>query len=88
LGLFCAVELVKDRATKKPFNTMREKYEGKPLTVDLITKELMKQNVYVQGWVSHLILAPPLIITDEEIDLAVTALDGALKTTDGLTEMA
>jgi taurine--2-oxoglutarate transaminase len=88
LGLFCAVELVKDRATKKPFNTMREKYEGKPLTVDLVTKELMKQNVYVQGWVSHLILAPPLIITDEEIDLAVTALDGALKTTDGLTEMA
>src|ERR1700724_1557221 len=34
LGLFFAVELVKNRKTKRPFNTMRDKVEGKPLVVD------------------------------------------------------
>jgi hypothetical protein len=31
LGLFFAVELVKNRTTKEPFNTMLDKVEGKPL---------------------------------------------------------
>ena len=34
LGLFFAVDLVKNRATKEPFNTMRDKVDGKPLVVD------------------------------------------------------
>ena len=34
------------------------------------------------GWVSHLVIAPPLIITEEQIDEAVTALDAALDVAD------
>jgi len=30
LGLFFAVEIVKNRKTKQPFNTMLDKVEGKP----------------------------------------------------------
>ena len=36
LGLFFAVEIVKNRKTKQLFNTMRDKVEGKPLVVDQI----------------------------------------------------
>jgi len=32
IGLFWAVELVKDKQTKQPFNTMRDKVEGKRLS--------------------------------------------------------
>jgi taurine--2-oxoglutarate transaminase len=32
--LFFAVQIVKNRGTKQPFNTMRDKVEGKPLVPD------------------------------------------------------
>ena len=40
-GLFCAVELVKDRANKTPFNTQDEKLDGKPLVIDQVTAKMM-----------------------------------------------
>ena len=41
LGLFFGVELVKNRATKEPFNTMRDKVEGKPLVVNQIAAKMV-----------------------------------------------
>ena len=82
LGLFWAVELVKNQKTKKPFNTKADKVSGKPLLVDRIAAEMMKNGVFVQAWLSHFVIAPPLIITQEEIDLGVRALDEALKIAD------
>jgi taurine--2-oxoglutarate transaminase len=78
LGLFWAVDLTKDRATKAPFNTFKDKAENKPLVVDRIAAEMMKNGVYMQAWVNHFIIAPPLIITREEIDKGVDALDQAM----------
>ena len=75
LGLFFAVELVKNRTTKQPFNTMRDKVEGKPLVVDQIAAKMMAQGVSIQAWVSHFVIAPPLIVTKEELDLGIAALD-------------
>jgi taurine--2-oxoglutarate transaminase len=43
---------------------------------------MMKNGVFVQAWLSHFVIAPPLIITQEEIDLGVRALDEALKIAD------
>ena len=82
LGLFWAVELVKNRDTKELMNTREEKLAGKPLVVDQVAAEMMKKGVFVQSWISHFVLAPPLIITREEIDVAVSVLDAALKFTD------
>jgi len=82
LGLFWAVELVKNQKTKKPFNTKADKLSGKALVVDRIAAEMMKNGVFVQAWLSHFVIAPPLIITQEEIDLGVRALDEALKIAD------
>jgi taurine--2-oxoglutarate transaminase len=81
-GLFWAVELVKDRSTKEPLNTKEEKLSGKALIVDQVAAAMMKAGVLVQPWLSHFVLAPPLIITREEIDRAVAALDSALELAD------
>ncbi|MCI4319811.1 MAG: aspartate aminotransferase family protein [Thermoplasmata archaeon] len=82
LGLLCAVELARDRATKAPFNTEAEKIAGKPLVAESVAAAMMADGVYVMPWVSHLILAPPLIVTRAEIDRGVDALDKALALAD------
>jgi taurine--2-oxoglutarate transaminase len=86
LGLFFAVDLVKSRATKQPFNTMRDKVEGKPLLVDQIAAKMMAQGVSIQAWLSHFVVAPPLIVTKEELDLGIAALDEHLALADALVE--
>jgi taurine--2-oxoglutarate transaminase len=82
IGLFWAVELVKNRQTKQPFNTMRDKVEGKALVVDQVAAEALKRGVALQAWVSHFVIAPPLIIEESEVDAGVAALDAALSIAD------
>ena len=82
LGLFWGIEIVKNRTTKEPFNSYKDKVSGVPLLVDKITAEMMTKGVFVQAWVSHFIVAPPLIITKEEIDSAVHVFDEALRIAD------
>jgi taurine--2-oxoglutarate transaminase len=82
MGLFWAVEVVKNQKTKEPFNTYQDKVSGVPLLVDKVAAEMMKNGVFIQAWVSHFVIAPPLIITREEIDNGVTVLDEALTMAD------
>ena len=82
LGLFWAVELVKNQKTKESFNSYKDKVSGVPLLVDKVAAEMMKNGVFIQAWVSHFVIAPPLIITKEEIDSGVQALDAALTIAD------
>ena len=84
LGLFFAVDLVKNRTTREPFNTMRDKVEGKPLVVDQIAAKMMADGVAQQAWVSHFVIAPPLIVTKEELDLGIDTLDRHLGIADAL----
>jgi taurine--2-oxoglutarate transaminase len=77
-GLFWAVELVKDRARKTPFATQREKLDGKPLVIDQVTAKMMALGTSCLGWVSHLVIAPPLTISEAELDEGLRALDEAL----------
>ncbi len=82
LGLFWALDLVKNRETKEPFNTARDKVERKTLVVDEITAEMSKRGVVGMGWISHLLFAPPLIIDDAQVDEGIAALDAALEIAD------
>jgi len=82
LGLFAAVELVRNRTSKVPFNTEDDKLAGRPLVVDQVTAAMMKEGVYCIGWVSHLIVAPPLIVTRAELDRGLEVLDRALAVAD------
>ncbi len=78
LGLFWAVELVKDPVTKAPLNTMQDKVDGKVAVVEKVAGEMMKRGVTIQAWISHFVIAPPLIIEREEIDFAINAFDQSL----------
>ncbi|HUA17294.1 MAG TPA: aminotransferase class III-fold pyridoxal phosphate-dependent enzyme [Bryobacteraceae bacterium] len=86
LGLFWALDLVKNRQTREPLNAMPDKLAGTPLVVDEVAAEMMKAGVAVQAWISHLVLAPPLIIDKSDIDLAINALDAALALADRRVE--
>lgn len=82
LGLFWAVDLVRNRETREPLNTYRDKVNGTPLVVDKVAGEMMRNGVFIQAWVSHFVIAPPLIISEKEIDQGVQALDQALEIAD------
>jgi taurine--2-oxoglutarate transaminase len=82
IGMFWAVELVKDQRSKAPFNTGEDKVAGKPLLVDKVAARAMSNGVYIQAWMSHFVIAPPLIISKEEIDRGVAVLDDALAIAD------
>ena len=81
-GLFWAVDLVRDRATKVPFNTPMDKVTRSPIVVDQVTAEMMKRGYFAMGWVNHVIFAPPLVVTEAELDGAVAALDESLALAD------
>ncbi len=82
LGHFWAVELVRDRETKEPFNTKADKAGLKPLMADKLSAELLRKGVHVANWYSHFIVAPPLTITEREVDEAVDAFDQVLPEAD------
>jgi taurine--2-oxoglutarate transaminase len=81
-GLFWAVDLVKDQKTKEPFATYADKVSGKPLLVDQIAGKMLADGVTIQAWVSHFIVAPPLIVTKEQIEFGIAALDRYLHLAD------
>jgi taurine---2-oxoglutarate transaminase len=82
LGLFWAVELVRDQTTKQPLNTMQDKVDGKPTIVDQVAADMLKRGVSIQAWISHFVIAPPLIIEEHEIDTAIATLDASLSIAD------
>ncbi|HET9741848.1 MAG TPA: aminotransferase class III-fold pyridoxal phosphate-dependent enzyme [Terriglobales bacterium] len=86
LGMFWGVELVKNQRTKQPFNTGQDKVSGAPLVVDKVSGQMMAKGVYLSSWMSHFVIAPPIIITREEIDQAVKALDESLSIADEQVE--
>ena len=85
-GLFWAVEIVKNQRTKEPFNDYSDKVSGKPLLVDQIAGKCMADGVVIQAWVSHFVVAPPLIVTLAEIDRGIDTLDRHLAIADALVE--
>ena len=79
-GLFIGMEIVADRASKEPFSPEKQ-----------INKHLKKESFeaglacYPMGGTidgksgDHILLAPPFIISDEQIDEVVGKLDIAIK---------
>ena len=74
-GLFFGVELVKDRATREPWVPWNNPSPG---PMGQLLSVLMAKGVYVYGRWNMLFIAPPLTITEEELDFGVRALEEAL----------
>ena len=79
IGHFWALEIVKNRKTKEPFDYKADKLSGKALMTAKIAGAAMQKGLYMAAWYDTLVIAPPLIITEDQIDEAVDLLDKALK---------
>jgi adenosylmethionine-8-amino-7-oxononanoate aminotransferase len=80
-GLFLALELVRDRARKEPFDAISKlaaKVKRAALEAGLMCYPMGGIIDGAQG--DHVLLAPPFIITDAELDLVVERLAGAIDT--------
>ena len=82
IGHFWALEIVKNRKTKEPFDYKADKLSGKTLMTAQIAADAMPQGLYMAAWYDTLVIAPPLIITEEQIDEAISILDKSLKVGD------
>jgi len=85
-GHFWALELVKNRETREPFNVRADKFGPKPLMTAKVAGDAMKNGVYMAAWYDTLVISPPLIITEDEIDEAFAVLDKSLEIADRETD--
>jgi taurine--2-oxoglutarate transaminase len=82
VGHFWALEIVKNRKTREPFDTKAEKFSGKALMTGKIAGDAMKNGLYLFAWYDTLAITPPLIINEQEIDEAIHILDKSLEVAD------
>lgn len=82
LGMFWAVDLTRNKATREPMNTPQDKLAGRPIVVEKVGSRASQLGVFVLAWVNNLIVAPPLIAGKEEVDKGVEVLEEALKIAD------
>lgn len=81
IGLFWTMELVKDRATKEPLRKATEKYER--TIVKTVSEYLFRErNVYVPSDKFGIWVVPPLVVTRDELDFVIAAIDDALRLAD------
>jgi 2,2-dialkylglycine decarboxylase (pyruvate) len=77
MGLLVGVELVEDRDTREPADTL-----GRALTDECLRCGLSMNLVRGRsaGSANCIRIAPPLTVSDDEVDLAITVIDEALTT--------
>lgn len=85
LGLFWAIELVRDRGTRAPLVTAKGSM-GESAGMALIKKTLLDQGVYAFLRSNLIAITPPLCITRAELDSGLHAIDKALDVADGLRD--
>ena len=77
LGLLCGLELVVDRETREPADAiglaLTDECQRRGLSINLVRGG-------TAGQASCIRMAPPLTVSEDEIDLAATIIDDALRT--------
>ena len=79
IGLFGAIELVRDRQTKEPLTPTAQ-----PLTATMkkVKDYLRAHGLYINNTFHILLIIPPLIITDEQLHEGFAIIDAALALAD------
>jgi taurine--2-oxoglutarate transaminase len=86
VGLFHGIELTKRRDRREPFGHREDKISPGTTVVDEVAATAAEHGTYVANMINTLIIAPPLTITEAEIDDAIDALDAALEVSDAAME--
>jgi taurine--2-oxoglutarate transaminase len=86
VGMFCGLELVKNQKTKEPFGTRYDKLERGANMIGKVSGRCQELGAHVIGIINTLIIAPPLIASEDEIDEGIEILDEALEVADAETE--
>ncbi len=79
VGHFWGLEIVKNRKTKEPFDVKADKFSGKALMTARMAGDAMQRGVFLNAWYGDLVIAPPLTITEPEIDEGIDVLDKVLE---------
>lgn len=74
-GLFWGIELVRDRSARTPWTPWNQKGPG-PMAA--LLAEIAAEGVYVYGRWNILLVAPPLVVTEAELEEGVAAIEAAL----------
>ena len=82
-GLFACVELVRDRETREPLTpwTPRGARQSHPAVAGTL-RAMRERGVYAYAKWNMIMLAPPFVITDEELEEGVQVIDEALAVAD------
>ena len=72
LGLMCAVELVADRATKAGFDPAKN-------VINRVKAEMEKRGLFTRVVRDIILLAPPLVITEAQVDRVVEIVRESIK---------
>jgi taurine---2-oxoglutarate transaminase len=75
-GLFCGIEIVKNRQTKEPIHeALMEPPRPATSKIEFLGK-CMEEGVYMMaGGASVIMICPPLTITTDEIDFGIDVID-------------
>jgi len=82
IGLFGAVELVRNRKSREPMAP----YAGSSAEMIALRKYLLDHGVYLYTHWNTVLIIPPLIITEEQLDEGLAALNQALDITDAAVQ--
>jgi taurine--2-oxoglutarate transaminase len=80
-GLFYGIELVRDRATREPLVPFNAQGPAAAVMQQLL-REAWARGVHLASYSNIIRIAPPLIITTEEIDIGIETLDHVLSIAD------
>jgi taurine--2-oxoglutarate transaminase len=78
IGLFGVIELVRNRVTKEPMAP----YNGTSSEMVALRKRLFDKGLFIDIHWHTLLIIPPLIITEEQLEEGFDILDEALNSTD------
>jgi len=78
IGLFGAVELVRDRSTRQPLTP----FNASSPEMEALRKRLLERGLFVYTHWHTLLLLPPLIISPEQLAEGFAIIDEALTDTD------
>jgi taurine--2-oxoglutarate transaminase len=86
VGLFRGVELTKREGERVPFGERKDKISTGTTVVDEVSSHAWDDGMHLANMINTLIIAPPVVITEDEVDEAVAILDEALRVSDDAME--